>query len=83
MERAVWSAKRYLSEEGEVKSFKEKFRIKESNFYLLGHSLTAVNAEAEGAKFLIQALPHIQDYVYLILTRKWQVCRGIKRVCKH
>jgi len=65
--------------EDEIKSFKEKFGIKESNFYLLGLGLTALKAKAEGAELLIQALPYLPDNVYLILTRNGRFVEELGR----
>ncbi|WP_232194520.1 glycosyltransferase family 4 protein [Thermococcus sp. PK] len=65
--------------EDEIKSFKEKFGIKESNFYLLGHGLTALKAKAEGAKLLIQALLYLPDNFYLILTRNGRFVEELRR----
>lgn len=65
--------------EDEIKSFKEKFDIKNSNFYLLGHGLTALKAKAEGAKLLIQALLYLPDNFYLILTRNGRFVEELGR----
>ncbi|AAL80908.1 hypothetical protein PFDSM3638_03900 [Pyrococcus furiosus DSM 3638] len=66
----------------DIEGFKKKFNIRPDNFYLLGHSLTAVKMKAEGAKLLIRCLPSLPNNVYLLLSRNGRFIDALKQYAR-